>query len=144
MTINEGSSVMPYLVCVSILPSIFLYAINIHNYSEYCVAHASGQLNGSSPPTSWNGNELSGVNILWSRLIASGPSEQRQHERRYICSQNGDNESLYLHGFRASDFPRSRKSRGIRGIADLKWNLENSNFFFFYFLFFLMSVAHGF
>ena len=48
---------------------------------------------------------------------------------------------------RASDFPRSRKSRGIRGIADLKRNLENSNnkkkkkkFFFF----FLMSVAHGF
>ena len=29
---------------------------------------------------------------------------------------------------RASDFPRSRKSRGIRGIADLKRNLE---FFFF-------------
>ena len=26
---------------------------------------------------------------------------------------------------RASDFPRSRKSRGIRGIADLKRNLEN-------------------
>ena len=23
---------------------------------------------------------------------------------------------------RASDFPRSRKSLGIRGIADLKWN----------------------
>ena len=34
---------------------------------------------------------------------------------------------------RASDFPRSRKSRGIRGIADLKRNLENSNFFFFFF-----------
>ena len=46
---------------------------------------------------------------------------------------------------RASDFPRSRKSRGIRGIADLKRNLENSNFFFFFFFFFfLMSVAHGF
>ena len=28
--------------------------------------------------------------------------------------------------YRASDFPRSRKSRGIRGIADLKRNLENS------------------
>ena len=32
-------------------------------------------------------------------------------------------ESTY---YRASDFPRSRKSRGIRGIADLKRNLENS------------------
>ena len=38
--------------------------------------------------------------------------------------------------FRASDFPRSRKSRGIRGIADLKRNLENSNFFCFVFFLF--------
>ena len=40
---------------------------------------------------------------------------------------------------RASDFPRSRKSRGIRGIANLKRNFGNSpkkkkkNFFFFFF-----------
>ena len=73
----------------------FFLCENIQNYSEYRVAHASGQLNrtsdagncghGSSPPTSRNGNELSAVsgdNILWSRLIASGPSERRQHERR--------------------------------------------------------------
>ena len=72
--------------------AFFLYAKNIQNYSEYCVAHARGQLNrtsvagncghDSSPPTSRNGNELSGNNILWSRLIASGESERRQHERR--------------------------------------------------------------
>ena len=38
---------------------------------------------------------------------------------------------------RASDFPRSRKSRGIRGIADLKRNPWNSKFFFiFFFIFF--------
>ena len=75
----------------------FLYAKNIQNYSEYCVAHASGQLNrtsdagncghGLSPPTSRNGNELSGDNILWSRLIASGPSERRQHEQRQLRSK---------------------------------------------------------
>ena len=81
-------------VRVSIRPSIFLFAKNIQNYSEYRVAHASVQLtrtsdagncgHGSSPPTSRNGNELSGDNILWSRLIASGPSERRQHERRQL------------------------------------------------------------
>ena len=44
---------------------------------------------------------------------------------------------------RASDFPRSRKSRGIRGIADLKRNPWNSkkkkkkNFFFFF-----LDVSH--
>ena len=42
---------------------------------------------GSSPPTSLNDNELSGDNILWSRLIASGPSERRQHERRQLRSK---------------------------------------------------------
>ena len=79
-------------VRVSIRPSIFLYAKNIQNYCEYRVSHASGQLNrtseagncghGSTPPTRRSGNELSCDNILWSRLIASGPSERRQHERR--------------------------------------------------------------
>ena len=68
-------------VCVSIRPSICFIRENIQNFSEYCAAHASGELNisidaancghGSSPPTSQNGNELSVDNILWSRLICS-------------------------------------------------------------------------
>ena len=50
--------------------SFFVHAKNFQNYSEYCVAHASGQLNrtsdaaycghGSPPPTSRNGNEPRG------------------------------------------------------------------------------------
>ena len=78
--------------------AFFLYAKNIQNYSEYRVTHASGQLNrtsdachGSSPPTSQNGNELSGDNILWSWLIASGPSERRQHERRQLRPKRLEN-----------------------------------------------------
>ena len=96
-------------VRVSILPSIFLYAKNIQNYSEYRVGHASGQLNrtsdagncghGSSPPTSRNGNELSGDNILWARLIASG-RRNGDNMNGDNCCQNGDNESLYLHGLK--------------------------------------------
>ena len=80
------------------------YLNNIQNYSEYRVTHASGQLNrtsdacncghGSSPPTSRNGNELSGDNILWSRLIASGPSERRQHERRQLRSKRRQREFI--------------------------------------------------
>ena len=91
-------------VRVSIWHSIFLYAKNIQNYSEYRVAHASGQLNrtidadncghGSSSSTSRNGNELSGDNILWSRLIASGPSERRQHERRQLRSKRRQREFI--------------------------------------------------
>ena len=79
-------------VRILIRPSIFLYAKNIQNYSEYRVAHASGQLNrtieagncghGSSPPTTRNGNDLSGDNILWPRLIASGPSERQLRSKR--------------------------------------------------------------
>ena len=90
-------------VRVSIRPNNFLCAKNIHNCSEYRVAHASGQLNrtsdagncghGSSPPTSRNGNELSGDNIL-SRLIASGPSERQQHERRQLRSKRRQREFI--------------------------------------------------
>ena len=66
--------------CLTVRTIIILYAKNIQNYSEYRVAHASCQLNrtseagncghGSSQSTSRIGNELSGDNILWSRLIA--------------------------------------------------------------------------
>ena len=93
-----------YRVRVSIRPSVFLYAKNIQSYSEYRVAHASGQLNrtsdagncahGSSPRASRNGNELSVDNILWSRLIASGPSERRQHERRQLRSKRRQREFI--------------------------------------------------
>ena len=84
--------------------AFFVYAKNIQNDSEYRVDHASGQLNrtsdagncghGSSPPTSRNGNELSGDNILWPRLIASGPSERRQHERRQLRSKRRQREFI--------------------------------------------------
>ena len=82
----------------------FLYPKNIQNYSEYRVAHTSGQLHrtsnadncghGSSPPTSRNGNELSGDKILWSRLIASGPSERRQHELPQLRSKRRQREFI--------------------------------------------------
>ena len=39
-------------------------------------------------------NELSGDNILWSRLIASGPSERRQHERRQLRSKRRQREFI--------------------------------------------------
>ena len=107
-------------VRVSIRPSIFLYAKNIQNYSEHRVAHASGQLNrtsdagncghGSSPPTSRNGNELSGDNILWSRLIASGPSERRQHERCQLRSKR-----------RQREFIPSRLENVVKELVRILW-----------------------
>ena len=94
-----GQRVFNWSCCLSLycISFCWIWAKNIKNYSEYRVAHASGQLNKtsdagncghfSSPPTSRNGNELSGDNILWSRLITRRPSERRQRERRQLQSK---------------------------------------------------------
>ena len=67
--------------CISCHEFASQFGLSFVLYAVIAVGH------GLSPLTSRNGNELSDDNILWSRLITSGPSERRQHERRPLRSK---------------------------------------------------------
>ena len=122
-------------VWVSIRRSIFLYAKNIQNYSEYRVAHASGQLNRTSNTgtavmvhrhrRAGTAMQWAATTLMWSRLISSGPSERRQHERRQLQSKR-----------RQREFIPSRLENVVKELVRSLWvcsvcvTTNNAEFFF--------------